>query len=95
MDHGDPKLPITVTVTGHDDDVRVEVHNFGEPIPPSALQSIFKPLVQLSSSADHRREHLGLGLFIAKELVERHNGRMSVRSSADEGTTFYFALPRH
>ena len=95
VEHGDPKLPITVTVVGQVDDVRVEVHNFGEPIPPSAMQSIFKPLVQLSTSTDRRREHLGLGLFIAKELVERHNGRMSVRSSAEEGTTFFFALPRH
>ena len=93
VEHGAQHRCVTVMVNGEAKGVNVSVHNFGEPIPVHALNAIFKPLVQLSHSPASKRDHLGLGLFIAKELVERHRGRIGVTSSGEGGTTFHFLLP--
>jgi len=94
VEHGAKHRCVTVMMNGDARGVNISVHNFGEPIPAHALNAIFKPLVQLSQSPASKRDHLGLGLFIAKELVERHGGRIGVSSSAEGGTTFHFFLPR-
>lgn len=94
VDHGAKDRSITVMVNGDAGGVAVSVHNYGKPIPPDAMHEIFKPLVQLGNSENGKREHLGLGLYIAKELVERQGGTMDVESSADAGTTFHAFFPR-
>ena len=94
IDHGAQDRPITVTVNGKSADVHVCVHNFGEPIPAQAINAIFKPLVQLGQQDARKRDHFGLGLFIAKELVERHGGEITATSSVQAGTIFRFMLPR-
>jgi signal transduction histidine kinase len=95
VEHGATDRSITVMVNGNATCVNVSVHNFGTPIPAQATTAIFKPLVQLGNQQSGQREHLGLGLYIAKELVERHGGRIGVQSSAQGGTTFHFFLPRN
>ena len=77
--------------------VIVEVKNFGRPIPPESLQVIFNPLVQLSTKGSHSHPStsLGLGLFIAREIVEGHNGTIEVRSSETDGTIFTVRLPQN
>ncbi|HEX8250502.1 MAG TPA: HAMP domain-containing sensor histidine kinase [Pyrinomonadaceae bacterium] len=74
----------------------VEVKNFGRPIPPESLQVIFNPLVQLSAKGSHSlpSTSLGLGLFIAREIVEGHNGTIEVSSSETDGTIFTVRLPQ-
>ena len=78
--------------------VVIEVKNQGRPIPADALQVIFNPLVQLRSehggSANPLSTSLGLGLFIAKEIVMGHGGTLQVESSDPEGTVFRVKLPR-
>jgi nitrogen-specific signal transduction histidine kinase len=93
-DHGACDRPITVRVAGADGRVHVAVHNFGPPIPPQSIGAIFKPLIQLNISPESRRQHFGLGLYIANELVHRHGGTICVESSAEGGTTFSVDLPR-
>jgi signal transduction histidine kinase len=76
--------------------IAVEIKNFGRPIPPESLQVIFNPLVQLSAqgSQSHPSTSLGLGLFIAREIVEGHNGTIEVSSSETNGTIFTVRLPQ-
>ena len=77
----------------------LSVGNFGKPIPPEALRIIFDPLVQVpttTSDLDRRpKTSLGLGLFIAREIVLGHGGTIDVQSSADSGTVFTIRLPRN
>jgi signal transduction histidine kinase len=73
----------------------LRVTNQGPSIPPEHLQTIFDPLVQLAPGepAPSRSTNLGLGLFIAREIVLAHGGSIEAASSAKAGTTFTVRLP--
>jgi len=95
--HGARNQPITLRAYGEADKVTVQVRNQGRPIPPDQLQVIFNPLVQIPSAASHEEEDepgLGLGLYIAREIVKMHGGTMSAESSERDGTIFSARLPR-
>jgi len=62
-------------------------------IAPESLQVIFDPLVQVASGDDAARVSLGLGLYIAREVVLAHQGTIRAESSAQDGTTFTIELP--
>ena len=68
-----------------------EVSDTGEGIAPQDQGRIFEPFVQVRGS--RATSGSGLGLAIARELVEGHGGRIGVRSSSGEGSTFWFTLP--
>ena len=73
--------------------VYVSVSDTGRGISPEARSLIFERLYQDPNSVDNNRAGLGLGLFIAKELVELHGGRIWVASELGNGSTFSFTLP--
>jgi len=83
--------PITVSVRDDGDIVVVTVHNGGRPIPPATLPRLFEPFQQGAPGAS---DGLGLGLYIASEIVRAHQGTIAVRSSEAEGTTVTVSLPR-
>lgn len=92
IQHGDAGGPITLRAVGRADDVLLTVHNDGPPIPPERLGEIFEPMTR------HEREPsptagLGLGLFVALQVVLAHGGTLDVTSTAG-GTTFTARLPR-
>ena len=98
IQYGATGLPITLSARGERDVVVIDVKNQGPAIPEDALQVIFNPLVQLRTehggSADPLSTSLGLGLFIAREIVMGHGGTLQVESSSPEGTVFRVKLPR-
>jgi sigma-B regulation protein RsbU (phosphoserine phosphatase) len=71
----------------------VSVTDSGRGIGLEAKALIFERLYQDPDSLDKNRAGLGLGLFIAKELVELHGGRIWVASEIGNGSTFSFTLP--
>jgi hypothetical protein len=73
--------------------VCLSVVDTGRGIGPAAKALIFDRLYQDPTSVDHNRSGLGLGLFIAKELVQLHGGRIWVVSGLENGSTFSFTLP--
>ena len=50
--------------------------------------------VAVDGNENHRTTHLGLGLYIAREIVHAHGGTIDASSTNDEGTTFSVTLPR-
>jgi signal transduction histidine kinase len=88
--YGDPLAPIEILLQGTPESVVVEVHNEGEPIPPAQLSRLFDPFRR----AYHKGHGLGLGLFIAREIVRLHSGQIEASSSGSAGTTFRILLPR-
>ncbi len=99
VQHGARDQPITLRAYGEADRVTVQVKNHGRPIPPDQLQVIFNPLVQIPSSLVDEDStpstSLGLGLYIAHEIVAMHGGTLAAESSDSEGTTFSARLPRN
>nr|WP_228531053.1 MULTISPECIES: hybrid sensor histidine kinase/response regulator [Myxococcaceae] len=71
----------------------LEVHNGGDPIAPALLPQLFEPFRLGEQTEATVKKSLGLGLYIAKEIVRAHAGSLQVRSSAQEGTTFRVCLP--
>ena len=87
---------ITVRITRQETDsdfAYVSVADTGCGISAEALPLIFERLFQEQENVDINRTGLGLGLYIAKELVNLHGGRIWVASQPGEGTTFSFSLP--
>ncbi|WP_431033326.1 ATP-binding protein [Pseudomonas yamanorum] len=96
VNHGDSHLPITVNLSVTKDEAVFSVHNNGEPIPDDVLPFIFNPMGRFSQrvAIDHGpTEGLGLGLFIASEIVTSHQGSIEVTSDSERGTTFLVKLP--
>lgn len=97
VQHGSAGTPVGVTLRGTADEVTVAVHNSGPVIPPGQMRQIFSPLKRIARGAPqpHDSGSMGLGLFIASEIVKGHGGRIEVESSEAGGTTFTVHLPRH
>lgn len=72
------------------DAVRFAVADTGQGIPADQLPHLFDRFWQADKAAMHG---VGLGLAIAKAIVEAHDGRLWVDSAVDQGTTFSFTLP--
>ena len=98
VQHGAPEQPIEFEVNGETEIVTTSVKNFGIAIPSDAHELIFNPMVQLAKSrkaaSGRPATSLGLGLFIAREIVKAHGATVEVRSSAEEGTVFTVRMPR-
>ncbi len=98
VQHGDQTLPIGLILQGEETGVMIAIHNQGSPISQGELLKIFDPLVRGASSGtakQNRPGSIGLGLYIARELVTAHGGRIGVTSSAEEGTVFTIHIPYH
>jgi signal transduction histidine kinase len=94
IQHGAEGAPVHISMAGDDQEVVLAVKNQGEPIPDDDIAALFEPF-QSGSAEPDVGGHLGLGLFIAREIVAAHGGRIEAVSSRDEGTTFTVHVPRH
>jgi sigma-B regulation protein RsbU (phosphoserine phosphatase) len=80
-------------VDADEDAVYVSVTDTGRGISPDAKALIFERLYQDPELIDNNRTGLGLGLFICRELVRLHGGKIWVASEPGQGSTFTFTLP--
>ena len=78
---------ITVTLERKDNSAVVEVTDNGRGISPDLLPSIFRPFFTTKGDGT------GLGLSLARRIVEDHQGRIDVTSTVGKGTTFAVVLP--
>jgi signal transduction histidine kinase len=82
---------IRVTAEAQSDHVLISVHDDGIGISPDELPHVFERFWQANY---HRRAGAGLGLAIAKGIVDAHHGQIGVKSELGKGSLFYFTLPR-
>ena len=81
---------ITISATALEEEVRFEIADTGPGIPAESLPHVFG---QFWQGLRGDRRGIGLGLAIAKGIVEAHGGRIWVESQVGEGSRFYFTLP--
>jgi signal transduction histidine kinase len=82
---------IQVSLRQDKDRVRVDVADSGCGIPPDKLARLFEPGFQVRGAGGSRR-HAGLGLAIAKRILDLHDNRLTVASDVGIGTRFSFSL---
>jgi signal transduction histidine kinase len=71
----------------------ISVSDNGVGIPQKEIDQIFKPFYQVKGQKLDEKAGMGIGLAVVKELVELHNGRVSVESTVGVGSLFEVALP--
>lgn len=81
---------VEITTQSQDDTLRFTVSDTGEGIPPEYLPRIFERFVQVPGATSGGA---GLGLSIAKKIVEAHGGRIWAESEPGRGTRFHFTVP--
>jgi len=84
---------IKVEITGSENSVIIGVHDQGQGIPEAELDKLFKPFQKTSVKSTGGEKSTGLGLSIAKRIVEAHGGSIRVESIVGKGTSFFVELP--
>jgi signal transduction histidine kinase len=92
--YGAADTPITVTLVGTEDTVRISIHNCGSEISPEDMDELFKMFRRSKQADSGEKRGWGIGLTLVKGLVEAHHGRVWVESTKKDGTVFHIDLPR-
>ena len=87
--------PITVRVAVHGASAGVSVRDYGPGLEKADLKRVWERFYRVPCIAAHSAigAGLGLGLYIVREIVRRHGGRVGVTSKPAQGATFWFTLP--
>ena len=96
IQHGAETSPIVITSWIASGEIVIQVHNDGAPIAASKIPTTFDFSAQRrtkNGGVTTELGHLGIGLYITGKIVEAHAGKISVTSTAQEGTTFEVRLP--
>lgn len=84
---------VTVRASSDNGTARVEIEDTGIGIPPEHLSRVFDAFCKIGNIPTGGESSTGLGLSIAKKIVEAHGGSIGVESEQDKGSTFHFTLP--
>lgn len=92
VEYTNPKGSITLSLKKQYNDVILSVTNTGEGIAAEHLTRIFDRFYRTDASRARKQGCYGLGLAIAKSIIDQHKGKIYVKSVAGESTTFYVHL---
>ena len=94
IEHGDPDALVQVSLDGGDAEVVLAIRNQNGdgPIPAELLPRIFEPF-RIGRTGE-QSDGLGLGLYIAQQIIQAHGGSVGVESTEQDGTIFTVRLPR-
>ncbi|GIV65937.1 MAG: ATP-binding protein [Chloroflexota bacterium] len=85
---------VGITLLPRDNWAEIEVRDSGVGIPPEALPRIFDRFYHLDEVNGHLFRGAGLGLSIARQVIEQHGGEIGVQSDLGQGSTFWLRLKR-
>ncbi|MCL6458023.1 MAG: HAMP domain-containing histidine kinase [Gorillibacterium sp.] len=90
--YANPKGSVTLSLKKQNNEVILAVSNTGEGIAPEHLARIFDRFYRTDASRTRTQGGYGLGLAIAKSIIEQHKGKIYAKSTVGESTTFYVHL---
>lgn len=85
--------PIDVLLAASDEALTMRVRDYGLGIPPEQQQRIFERFYRTQNRSQGSPPGFGMGLYISREIVKRHGGRITVVSEVGKGSTFSVVLP--
>ena len=91
--NSDAEIIVNVKAECLDKEVKVTIEDFGLGIPISQQKRIFQKFFRAENILGISIDGTGLGLYIAKGMIEAHGGKIWFESEQDKGTRFYFTLP--
>lgn len=83
---------IHINLELRDNEIYFSVKDFGIGMSEEHQQKIFEKFYRIEETSE-RFQGLGIGLYICQEIIDRHNGKIGVKSTAGKGSEFYFNLP--
>ncbi len=84
---------ITLTVDHSNNSLNISVQDTGRGIPGKDLGRIFEPFEQLAKNDEELQTGTGLGLHITREIIQKMGGEISVESTPQKGSLFFFSIP--
>lgn len=84
---------IHIAAYKENDQARIDIKDNGSGIPPEDLHMVFERFWQVRKRSGQRPSGSGLGLAIAKQIIEKHHGKIWVKSQLGQGSTFSITLP--
>jgi signal transduction histidine kinase len=84
---------VTINVKKATEGVTFSVKDQGQGISPKNQKKLFKKFGKAGSRPTGKEKATGLGLFICKNIIEKHGGKVAVKSQQGKGSTFSFTLP--
>jgi signal transduction histidine kinase len=84
---------VRIEAKGDDETVEVSVRDEGIGVPDAAKPNLFKRFYRAQTAVERGIAGTGLGLYMVKEAVVKHNGTIDVESTEGEGTTVIVRLP--
>jgi len=88
-----PGSDVTISLAWQPDTAYITVRDTGPGIPANEIENVFKRFYRLSEYKDKAKGN-GLGLFICRQIIQAHHGKIFAESIVGEGTTFHIQLPR-
>ncbi len=85
--------PVMIELDAEHRHAQLAVQDRGVGVPAEAIPTLFDRFSRVRTTSTRNIEGLGLGLYVVKEIVERHGGSISVSSTPDEGSRFVVKLP--
>lgn len=94
LKHTTPAGEVCVHAEGHKESIAISVTDSGEGIPPESLTRVFERFYQVDKSRKKgEKPSTGLGLTIAQQIIQAHQGKITVDSTLGEGSVFIVQLP--
>ncbi|HEV2580474.1 MAG TPA: MASE1 domain-containing protein [Ktedonobacteraceae bacterium] len=84
---------VIVRLTHLSNSLTISVQDFGIGIPMTHQKKVFERFYRVYNDKDRTYPGLGIGLYIAYQIIEQHHGKMWVESVEEQGSTFSFSLP--
>jgi two-component system phosphate regulon sensor histidine kinase PhoR len=86
---------VTVRAYEEDEDVMISVKDTGIGIPPKDIPRLFERFYRVDKGRSRQLGGFGLGLSIVKHIVHSFGGEIGVESTVNEGSTFWFRIPKY
>lgn len=93
VQHSNPSSMVAIATLRDGNNLKVSVRDQGAGIPPEEIPRLFKPFERGTTKKTAGEKSTGLGLVIARKIVEAHGGTVSIESELGKGSTFSFTIP--